>query len=163
MLLWMSCSRILRTYPGLKPNLERIATVKQFATPRDVKTVKQFLGLASFYHKLVPNFTRIAEPLHKLTRKSAQFDWTTACQDSFNCMKKRLIEDSCWHILILTRILCSRQMQGWEQCFPRSWMMGSATQFPMLVEPCSPKNVTVQLQKSRHLQLCGQGDISTSI
>ena len=62
------------TLDGLRPNPERIAEVKQFATPRDVKTVKQFLGLTSFYHKFVPNFARIAEPSHNLMRKSVQFE-----------------------------------------------------------------------------------------
>ena len=80
------------TPDGLKPNPERITAVRQFVTPRDVKTVKHFLGLASFYRKFVPNFARIAEPLHNLTRKSVQFEWTATCQDSFNCLKKKLIE-----------------------------------------------------------------------
>ena len=91
----MPSSGILRTYPdtdGLKPNLERNTAVKHFPTPHDVKTVQQFLGLASFYRKFVPNFARIAEPLHFLTRKDVQFEWTAACQDSFNCLKKKLIE-----------------------------------------------------------------------
>ena len=80
------------TPDGLKPNPERITAVRQFVTPHDVKTVKQFLGLASFYLRFVPNFARIAEPLHNLTRKSVQFEWTATCQDSFNCLKKKLIE-----------------------------------------------------------------------
>jgi len=80
------------TPDGLKPNPERIAAVRRFVTPCDVKTVKQFLGLASFYRKFVPNFAKIAEPLHNLTRKSVQFEWTATCEDSFNCLKKKLIE-----------------------------------------------------------------------
>ena len=80
------------TPDGLKPNPERIAAVRQFATPHDVKSVKQFLGLASFYRKFVPNFARIAEPLHNLTRKNIPFEWTATCQNSFNCLKKKLVE-----------------------------------------------------------------------
>ena len=80
------------TPDGLKPNPERIAAVRQFATPHDVKALKQFLGLASFYRKFVPNFARIAEPLHNLTRKDVPFEWTATCQNSFNCLKKKLVE-----------------------------------------------------------------------
>ena len=71
------------TPDGLKPNPERIAAVRQFTTPHDVKGLKQFLGLASFYWKFVPNFARIAESLHNLTRKNVQFEWTATCEDSF--------------------------------------------------------------------------------
>ena len=77
---------------GLQPNPERITAVKEFATPKDVKTVKQFLGLASFYRKFVPNFAKIAEPLHALTTKDAQFDWSPACQEAFNCLRQKLVE-----------------------------------------------------------------------
>ena len=80
------------TPDGLKPNPKRIAAVRQFATPHDVEAVKQFLGLASFYRKFVPNFTKIAELLHNLTRKDVQCEWTATCQHSFNCLKKRLVE-----------------------------------------------------------------------
>jgi len=77
---------------GLQPNPERLTAVKQFATPTDVKTVKQFLGLASFYQKFVPNFAKIAEPLHALTRKGVEFEWLSACQESFNCLRQKLVE-----------------------------------------------------------------------
>ena len=80
--------RIL-TPDGLKPNPERIAAVRKFATPHDVKAVKQFLGLASFYREFVPNFARIAEPLHNLNNL---FEWTATCQNSFNCLKKKLVK-----------------------------------------------------------------------
>ena len=80
------------TPDGLRPNPERTTAVKHFPTPHDVNTVQQFLGLASFYRKFAPNFARIAEPLHFLTRKDVQFEWTVACQDSFNCLKKKLIK-----------------------------------------------------------------------
>ena len=80
------------TPDGLRPNPERTTAVKHFPIPHDVKTVQQFLGLASFYCKFVPNFAQISEPQHFLTRKDVQFEWTAACQDSFNCLKKKLIE-----------------------------------------------------------------------
>ena len=59
----------LLTPNRLQPNPDRIVAVEQFATPKDVKTVKQFLRLVSFYRKFMPNFAKIAEPLHALTRK----------------------------------------------------------------------------------------------
>ena len=65
------------TAEGLKPNPEHIEAVKQFKEPHDPLTVRQFLGLASFYRRFVPGFARIASPLHELTKKEVPFKWTT--------------------------------------------------------------------------------------
>jgi len=80
------------TVDGLKPNPDRIEAVKKFRVPQDLTTIRQFLGLASFYRRFVPNFARIANPLHELTRKGVTFEWTAACQASFEQLKSKLVE-----------------------------------------------------------------------
>ena len=62
---------------GLKPNHKLTAAVCDFPTPRNVKEVRRFLGLTSYYRKFIPGFARVAEPLHRLTRKDVEFSWTT--------------------------------------------------------------------------------------
>ena len=37
-------------------------------------------------------FSFAVRDIHFLTRKDVQFEWTAACQDSFNCLKNKLIE-----------------------------------------------------------------------
>ena len=77
---------------GLKPNHKLTAAVCDFPTPRNVKEVRRFLGLTSYYRKFIPDFARVAEPLHRLTRKDVEFSWTTDCQISFDTLKKKLTE-----------------------------------------------------------------------
>jgi len=77
---------------GLKPNPGRVDAVRLFSAPTDLSTLQQFLGLASFYRKFVPNFAHIASPLHELTKKGVPFTWTEACQSSFSQLKQKLIE-----------------------------------------------------------------------
>ena len=55
------------TPSGLKPNSDHLAAV--FSMPHDIKGLNQFLGLCSFYRRLVCTIAKIAEPLHRLTRK----------------------------------------------------------------------------------------------
>jgi len=69
----------------------KIELVRDWPTPSDVKEVRSFLGLASYYRQFVPTFTEIAAPIHALTAKNKQFDWTTNCDRAFVPLKYALI------------------------------------------------------------------------
>ena len=64
---------------GLKTNPRLVAAVSDFPVPDSVQGVRRFLGLASYYRKFIPNFSRIAHPLHQLTCKAARFKWSPEC------------------------------------------------------------------------------------
>jgi hypothetical protein len=68
----------------------KVKAVKQYPVPKNVKDVRAFLGLASFYRKLVPNFAEVAKPLTMLTRKNQVFAWGPKQQEAFQNMKDRL-------------------------------------------------------------------------
>ena len=51
-----------------------------------------FLGLASYYHQYIPNFSDIARPLHHLTQKDVIFTWDTTQANVFTTLKKALVE-----------------------------------------------------------------------
>jgi hypothetical protein len=55
-----------------------------------VKEVRAFLGLPSFYRRLVPDFAEIAKPLMVLTRMDQEFNWGPQQQEAFQSMKDRL-------------------------------------------------------------------------
>ena len=50
----------------------------------------QFLGFTSYYHRFIGSFAKIASPLHRLTRKSTEFQWTDECQAAFDWLKDKL-------------------------------------------------------------------------
>lgn len=54
---------------GVQPDPAKVEKVKHYPVPTDVTKVRQFLRLASYYWKFIPNFTKIASPLHALTKK----------------------------------------------------------------------------------------------
>ena len=58
--------------------------------PRGPKEVKQFLGLAGYYHKFVPQLSDLSRPLTRLTRKDVLFKWTKECQACFQLLKEAL-------------------------------------------------------------------------
>ena len=57
-----------------------------------MKEVREFLGLAGYYRRFVPNFARVAGQLHSLTRQEVSFHWTGECQQSFDRLKQLLSE-----------------------------------------------------------------------
>jgi hypothetical protein len=54
---------------GITASPNKIKAVRQYPTPKGVKDVRAFKGLASFYRRLDPDFSEMAKPLTTLTRK----------------------------------------------------------------------------------------------
>ena len=77
---------------GLKPNPRHVAAVIDFPAPQNVKEVRQFLGLSSYYRRFVPGFAKIAKPIHTLTQKGAVFEWNSSCQAAFETLKSKLVQ-----------------------------------------------------------------------
>ena len=75
---------------GIHPDPAKIRAVKEFPVPTNVRLLRGFLGLASYYRRFVPNFARIAGPLHMLTRSDMAFVWTASCQEAFERLKSML-------------------------------------------------------------------------
>jgi len=75
---------------GISPNSAKIEDILRFPTPREVKHVKSFLGLAGFYRPFIKGFAKIADPLSRLLTKGASFIWTAEHQQSFDTLKSLL-------------------------------------------------------------------------
>ena len=78
---------------GIKASPDKTRAVKKFPTPTNVKEVRSFLGLASFYRRLVPEFAKIARPLTQLLRKEAPFQWAEQQQTAFSDLKTVLCSE----------------------------------------------------------------------
>ena len=77
---------------GIEPLPEMFNSLQDMPPPRNPKEVKQFLGLAGYYRKFVPRLADIVQPLTALTKKDVPNEWMHKCQDSFDLLKKYLIE-----------------------------------------------------------------------
>ena len=75
---------------GIQPLPEKLESIQNMPAPRSTKEVKQFLGLAGYYHKFVPRFSDISRPLTRLTCKDVMFEWTKECQAIFLILKEAL-------------------------------------------------------------------------
>ncbi|GFX13417.1 retrovirus-related Pol polyprotein from transposon 17.6 [Trichonephila clavipes] len=48
--------------------------------------------MARWYQKFIPKYADICEPLYRLKKKGAKFNWSTEAQDSFDKIKRALTE-----------------------------------------------------------------------
>ncbi|XP_024872669.1 uncharacterized protein LOC112455126, partial [Temnothorax curvispinosus] len=72
----------------ISPNPSKLQAVKEFPTPRKVKDIQSFFGLAGYYR--IENFSKIAKPLTRLTKKGKKFNWSVEQQNAFDLLKEKL-------------------------------------------------------------------------
>ena len=75
---------------GIATSPEKTEKVKNWPTPTNLTEVKSFLGLCSYYGNFIPNFAEIAHPLHQLSKKDVEFQWSDQCENAFVSLKKCL-------------------------------------------------------------------------
>lgn len=78
------------TKDGVKPNPNKINTIKNFKQPKNLTEVKSFLGLGGYYRKFIKHFSTIAKPLTNLTKDDQPFNWSPECEKSFRTIQDRL-------------------------------------------------------------------------
>jgi len=73
---------------GLEMDENKVKAILEWPIPKNVKEVQSFIGLCNYYRIFIKDFAKIANPIHKLTRKSVEFNWTTEQQKAFDKLKK---------------------------------------------------------------------------
>jgi hypothetical protein len=71
-----------------------VQDVLSWKAPTSVSDIQSFLGLAGYYRRFIKGFLKISKPMTKLLEKDKQFEWTSACEASFQELKKRLMTAS---------------------------------------------------------------------
>ena len=75
---------------GVQMDERKVSAIVNWPTPRTLKEVQSFLGLAGYYRRFIPQFAEIARPLSQLAKKSVVFSWTSECTKAFQVLKTAL-------------------------------------------------------------------------
>ena len=75
---------------GCSPDPNNVKAINEMETPKNVKDVRRFIGMCSFYRRFVPFFSNISKCLTSLTSKNSKFEWTQQHQDAFVKLKHKL-------------------------------------------------------------------------
>jgi hypothetical protein len=76
---------------GISVDLSKVQDVLSCNAPMSVADIQSFLGLARYYRRFIKGFPKINKPMTKLFEKDKKFEWTPACEASFQELKKRLM------------------------------------------------------------------------
>ena len=70
-------------------NNDKVKAILEWPTPKTVRGVRSFLGLANFYRRFIKDYAQVARPLNDLTKKDQAFEWKESQQTAFDMLKQR--------------------------------------------------------------------------
>ncbi|GJV26240.1 putative reverse transcriptase domain-containing protein [Tanacetum coccineum] len=79
---------------GIHVDPAKIESIKDWASPKTLTEIRQFLGLAGYYRRLIEGFSKISKPMTKLTQKNVKFDWSEKAEAAFQLLKQKLCSAS---------------------------------------------------------------------
>ena len=75
---------------GITVDPSKVQEVMDWKAPTSVSEVRSFLGLAGYYRRFIPNFSKIAKPMTSLLQKDHKFVWKEGCELAFRTLRKLL-------------------------------------------------------------------------
>ena len=75
---------------GVKPDPAKVQTLLDWEFPTTATGMMQFLGLANYFRKFIPNLSRLAAPLYHLTKKGVVFRKGEEAVLAFEAIKQML-------------------------------------------------------------------------
>jgi hypothetical protein len=75
---------------GIAVDPDKVQQVMNWKPPTTVCQIRSFLGLAGYYRRFIPDFSRIAKPMTELLTKGAKFVWGQKCKDAFHALRQHL-------------------------------------------------------------------------
>jgi hypothetical protein len=68
---------------GIVVDLSKVKDILEWKSPTTVHQVRSFLGLAGYYRRFIPDFSKIVKPIIGLLKDDTKFDWSSKCKEAF--------------------------------------------------------------------------------
>ncbi|GKG50694.1 hypothetical protein Tco_0538818, partial [Tanacetum coccineum] len=75
---------------GIHVDPAKSEAVKSWTSPTTPSEIRQFLGLAGYYRRLIDGFSKIAKHMTELTQKNQKFHWGEEQEEAFQLLKQKL-------------------------------------------------------------------------
>ena len=80
---------------GIRPDPKRVTDLLKAPRPGNISEVRSLLGMANYSSQYIPDFATLTAPLRELTKKNAQFAWTTIHEQSFKKLSAAVATSPC--------------------------------------------------------------------
>lgn len=88
------------TYLGYKINQnmiqldpQRIEIIKEYVRPKNLKTLRGFLGMLNYYKRLIPDLSNKEVPLIELLKKNVKWEWNVQREEAFQDIKAQFLKN----------------------------------------------------------------------
>ena len=75
---------------GVAVDPSKVKDILEWKPPTTVHQVRSFLGMAGYYRRFIPDFSKIAKPITELLKNHVKFVWSSECNKAFEELKKLL-------------------------------------------------------------------------
>ena len=78
----------------IKPYHKKVNAIIQLKPPKNIKQLRSFLGMVTYYHDMWPRRSHILSPLTDLLKTPTCFHWSTVCNITFKHMKSLVASET---------------------------------------------------------------------
>jgi hypothetical protein len=72
---------------GIAVDPSKVQDILEWKPLTTVNQVRSFLGLAGYYRRFIPDFSKIVKPITGLLKNDTKFDWSSKCEEAFEQLK----------------------------------------------------------------------------
>ena len=78
------------TPTGMKPDPEKVRAILDMEAPKDVSSVRRFIGTVNYLARFLPHLSQTLQPLQNLLQKDVPFNWSGAQEEAFDHIKQKI-------------------------------------------------------------------------
>jgi hypothetical protein len=72
---------------GIALDPSKVKDILEWKPPTTVHQVRSFLGLAGYYRRFIPDFSKLVKPITSLLKNDTKFNWSSKCNEAFEQLK----------------------------------------------------------------------------
>jgi hypothetical protein len=87
---WLEEIQFLRhvfSAKGIAVDPSKVKDILEWKPPTTVHQVRSFLGLARYYRRFIPDFSKLVKPITSLLKNDTKFNWSSKCNEAFEQLK----------------------------------------------------------------------------
>src|SRR5688572_22693398 len=75
---------------GIAVDPSKVKDILEWKPPTTIHQVRSFLGLAEYYRRFIPEFSKLVKPITSLLKNDVKFNWSSKCDEAFEQLKTLL-------------------------------------------------------------------------